>query len=120
MEDMDESWSSSRNSFVSSAQQQHWGFSSSSWEPEPTDSSNGCWTSRLDVREEDQKKPLGFQGNVLSESGGNRDETRKGIKGKKRYCDHHQSRGIGRGRFSGVTSRGGLHSIPVVAAAGFT
>ncbi|XP_041007220.1 uncharacterized protein At1g65710-like [Juglans microcarpa x Juglans regia] len=117
-EDMEDQESSGSNSFVSDGQQ-HWGLSSSSWEPESADSSTSCWTSRLNIREEDQKMPLGFEGSVLSESSGNMDEARKGFSGKKRDCDRQQSRGIGRGRLGGVTSRG-LHSIPVVAAAAST
>ncbi|KAF5479328.1 hypothetical protein F2P56_000161 [Juglans regia] len=105
-EDMEDQESSGSNSFVS---QQHWGFSSSSWEPNSADSTD-CWTSRLNTREEDQKRP---QGSVLSEPVSNMDEASKRLSGKKRDCEPQQSRGIGRGRV-GVTR--GLHTIPVVAA----
>jgi hypothetical protein len=104
--DMEDQESSGSNSYVGG--QQHWGLSSSSWEPNSADSTD-CWTSRLNTRDEDQKSPLGFEGNF--------DEARKRSSGKKRDCDHQQSGGIGRGRL-GVTR--GLHSIPVAAAAAST
>ncbi|KAG6719420.1 hypothetical protein I3842_03G004700 [Carya illinoinensis] len=94
-EDMEDQESSGSNSFVSGGQQ-HWGLSSSSWEPNSADSTD-CYTSN--AREEDQKRP---QGSVLSEPVGNMDEASKRLRGKKRDCEPQQSRGIGRGRL-GVT-----------------
>ncbi|KAA8532128.1 hypothetical protein F0562_006731 [Nyssa sinensis] len=92
--DMEEQESSGSNSFVGS--QQHW--VSSSWEPNSADSID-CWTSsRSNAREE--------QGHALSESG-------RGLCGKKKESDYQQS-GKGRGR---VGSVGGLHTLPVAAAA---
>lgn len=105
--DMEDQESSGSNSYVGGGQQ-NWGFSSSSWEPNSADSTD-CWTSRSNTRDEDQKSPLGFEGNF--------DEARKRESGKKRDCDNQQSGGIGRGKL-GVTR--GLHSIPVVAAAAST
>ncbi|XP_059450553.1 uncharacterized protein LOC132181377 [Corylus avellana] len=102
--DMEDQESSGSNSYVGGGQQ-NWGLSSSSWEPNSADSTD-CWTSRLNTRDEDQKSPLGFEGNF--------GEARKRLSGKKRDCDHQQSGGIGRGRL-GVTR--GPHSIPVAAAA---
>lgn len=114
--DMEDQESSGSNSFVAGGQQQHWGLSSSSWEPNSADSTD-CWTSRSNNREEDQKSPLGFEGSGLSEPGRNMNETRKRLSGKKSDCDQQRSGGIGRGRLG--TSRG-LHSTPVVAAAAST
>ncbi|XP_030952807.1 uncharacterized protein At1g65710-like [Quercus lobata] len=114
--DMEDQESSGSNSFVAGGQQQHWGLSSSSWEPNSADSTD-CWTSGLNTREEDQKSPLGFEGSGLSEPGRNMNETRKRLSGKKSDCDQQRSGGIGRGRLG--TSRG-LHSTPVVAAAAST
>ncbi|EEF31825.1 uncharacterized protein At1g65710 [Ricinus communis] len=104
VEDMDGQESSGSNSFVGSSQQ-HWGYSTSSWEPNSADSTDR-WTSRSNTRDEEEKSPLGFQKHTSSESGRDMEEARRGFSG--------QRNGIGRGR---VGSSKNLNSTPIVAAA---
>ncbi|KAJ7959983.1 serine/arginine repetitive matrix protein 2-like [Quillaja saponaria] len=112
--DMEDQESSGSNSFVAS-DQLNWGFHSSSWEPNSADSTE---TSRFNTREENQKSPIGFDGNLLSEAGPDSYEARRKLNSKRRECDHQHSSGIGRGRLG--ASKRGLHTIPVVAATAST
>ncbi|KAJ1386978.1 hypothetical protein SESBI_40371 [Sesbania bispinosa] len=112
--DMEDQESSGSNSFTVSSGQQHWGISSSSWEPNSADSAD-CWTSRLNSREEGQRNPLGLDGNLSSETG--KKTTTTTLNSKRRECDHQHSSGIGRGRLG---SNKGLHSLPVVTATAST
>lgn len=113
--DMEDQESSGSNSFVGSGQQ-HWGLSSSSWEPNSADSTD-CWTSRSNTRDDNQKRPQAFGGNFIPQPSGNIDEARTRPSSKKRECDHQHSGGIGRGRL-GVSR--GPHSTSVIAAAAST
>ncbi|KAJ9172892.1 hypothetical protein P3X46_016086 [Hevea brasiliensis] len=107
-EDMDEQESSGSNSFVGGSLQ-HWGeYSTSTWEPNSTDSTDS-WTSRYNTRAEDEKNLSGFQKHVVPESGRDMEEAMRGFKG--------QRTGIGRGR---AASGKNLHSNLVVAAAAST
>nr|AFK35406.1 unknown [Lotus japonicus] len=115
--DMDDQESSGSNSFSVSSAQQHWGVSSSSWEPSSADSTD-CWTSRLNnSRDECQKCPLGLGGSLLS-SDMVEARKKKTLNSERRDCDHQHSGGIGRGRLG---SNKGLHNtLPVVTAAAST
>ncbi|XP_065850808.1 uncharacterized protein At1g65710 [Euphorbia lathyris] len=94
-EDMDEQESSGSNSFVGgSHNNNHWGYSTSSWEPNSADSTDR-WTSRSNTREDDQRSPLGFQKHIVSETGIDMEEARRGFSG--------QRTGIGR-RFPTVAA----------------
>ncbi|XP_027337857.1 uncharacterized protein At1g65710-like [Abrus precatorius] len=76
--DMEDQESSGSNSFTVSSGQQHWGVSSSSWEPSSVDSKD-CWTSRLNYsREEGLKSSL--EGKKLNS--------------KRRECDHQHGSGL--------------------------
>ncbi|KAJ7964361.1 serine/arginine repetitive matrix protein 2-like [Quillaja saponaria] len=116
--DMEDQESSGSNSFVASGQQ-NWGFHSSAWEPNSADSTD-CLTSRLNNREEDQKSPNGFDGNLLSEAGPDSYEARRKLNSKRRENDHRHSSGIGRGRLGASNGSKGGHMIPVVAATAST
>ncbi|XP_022759982.1 uncharacterized protein At1g65710 [Durio zibethinus] len=109
--DTEEQESSGSNSFVGNGQQ-HWGFSSSSWEPNSADSTDR-WTSRTKGREEDYSVPLGLQRRALAESGSDiKNSTRKGLTGSRQSDNQHAG---------GKTRAGtGLHSIPFAAAAAST
>ncbi|MBA0741879.1 hypothetical protein Gogos_015000, partial [Gossypium gossypioides] len=65
--DMEEQESSGSNSIAGSGQQ-HWGFSSSSWEPNSADSTDR-WSSRTKSRQEDYNSPLGLQRHAFAEAG---------------------------------------------------
>ncbi|MBA0618049.1 hypothetical protein Godav_027444 [Gossypium davidsonii] len=65
--DMEEQESSGSNSIAASGQQ-HWGFSSSSWEPNSADSTDR-WSSRTKSRQEDYNSPLGLQRHAFAEAG---------------------------------------------------
>ncbi|WCJ25091.1 hypothetical protein M5689_007002 [Euphorbia peplus] len=97
-EDMDGQESSGSNSFVGVAgsHNNHWGYSTSSWEPNSADSTDR-WTSRSNTREDGERSPLGFQQHVIFETGLDMEEARRGFSA--------QRTGIGR-RFN-----------PIVAAA---
>lgn len=111
--DMDDQESSGSNSFTVSSGQQHWGISSSSWEPSSVESKDS-WTSRLNCsREESLKSPLGLEGRVSSEAGCDVDGAGKRLNSKRRQCDHQHGSGIGRGRLGANKV---LHNIPVVTA----
>lgn len=104
---MEDQESSGSNSFtVSSSGQHNWGnnISCSSWEPNSADSTDS-WTSRLNSREEGQKKKT-LESSVSCEG-------KKCLNGKKRGCDHEHSSGIGRGRLGSNKS---LNTLPVAAA----
>ncbi|KAG4989546.1 hypothetical protein AAZX31_11G210700 [Glycine max] len=116
--DMDDQESSGSNSFTVSSGQQHWGVSSSSWEPSSVESKD-CWTSRSNYsKEECQRSPLGLEGTVASEVAG-RDAggAKKKLNSQRRECDHQHGSGIGRGRLGANKV---LHNIPVVTAAAST
>ncbi|RDX73755.1 hypothetical protein CR513_46582, partial [Mucuna pruriens] len=92
--DLEDQESSGSNSFTVSSAQQHWGISSSSWEPSSVESKD-CWTSRLNyAKEEGQKSTLGLEERVACDVDG----ARKKLNGKRRECDHQHGSGIGRGR----------------------
>lgn len=105
--DMDGQESSGSNSFVGGVSQQHWGYSTSSWEPNSAESTDR-WTSRSNNRDEDEKSPLGLQRHVSSEGGRELEEARRGFSG--------QRTGIGRGRLGGGHGRN-VYQNPTVAAA---
>lgn len=97
--DMDGQESSGSNSFVGCTTQQNW-TSSSSWEPNSADSTDR-WTSRSNMKEEDQS-PLGFQRHASSE-GCEATKNRKGFSGKRRETDY-QPNGNWRGRVAVATA----------------
>ncbi|XP_050227423.1 uncharacterized protein At1g65710 [Mercurialis annua] len=88
VDELDGEESSGSNSFIGASSQQHWGYSTSSWEPNSADSTDR-WTSRSNTRDEEDKSPLGFQKHTFSECG-QMEEARRGVSG--------QRNGIGRGR----------------------
>ncbi|CAK7337344.1 unnamed protein product [Dovyalis caffra] len=106
-EDMDGQESSGSNSFVGGSQQ-HLGFSTSSWEPNSADSTDR-WNSRSNMRDDDEKSPLGFQKHGLSETGRDVEQARRAFSG--------QRTGIGRGR-SGTSKN--FHATPLLATAAST
>ncbi|OMO99211.1 hypothetical protein COLO4_13440 [Corchorus olitorius] len=82
--EMEEQESSGSNSFVGCGQQQHWGISSSSWEPNSADSTDR-WTSKTKSKQEDHSVVLGLQRQALgdaAESGSDiKNTSRKGLSG---------------------------------------
>ncbi|TKY47310.1 hypothetical protein E2542_SST29370 [Spatholobus suberectus] len=115
--DMEDQESSGSNSFTVSSGQQHWGISSSSWEPSSVESKD-CWTSRLNYsKEEGHKSPLGVEGRVSSEAGHDVGGAEEKLNSKRRECDHQHGSGIGRGRLGANKV---LHTIPVVTASAST
>ncbi|KAK7387326.1 hypothetical protein VNO78_28045 [Psophocarpus tetragonolobus] len=110
--DMEDQESSGSNSFTVSSGQQHWGISSSSWEPSSVESKD-CWTSRSNYsKEEGQKSPL-----VPSEAGRDVAGAKKKLNSRRRDSDHQHGSGVGRGRLGANKV---LHTIPVVTASAST
>ncbi|XP_021297906.1 uncharacterized protein At1g65710-like [Herrania umbratica] len=108
--DMEEQESSGSNSFVGSGQQQHWGFSSSSWEPNSADSTDR-WTSRTKSREEDHSSSLELQRQAVAEpeSGSDiKNSTRKGLSGRRKDADLQH---VGIGRAGKIGAGKGLHPV---------
>nr|GLL19022.1 uncharacterized protein At1g65710-like [Ipomoea trifida] len=101
--DTEDQESSGSNSFVSG--QPHW-LSPASWEPNSGDSTSRSYYSR-----DDNRSPLGFQRNAVSEPSHEMDEGKRRLAAKKRDLENQQT-GIGHGK---VGSRG-LHVSPMATS----
>ena len=97
-EDTEDQESSGSNSFVGSVQQQQqqWGNSAASWEPNSADSTDSSWRSKTGVDRDESKR-------------------RTGERRRESDCSSSSHRsGIGRGRVGGSGSKV-LHTVPVAA-----